>query len=270
MEAASLILEARHSAGLTQVELAARAGISRYTLSHYERGRRVPTIATLEIVLAAAGRQLRVDLELLNADVRAAIERQAAEPIGACEAAAAWEYLTWMSRLEYRFEGLAAANLLGAPVPVDVIDIGVADEPATFEALALWLRDEAGMLRSPDMPRYEMWHPEGDPKTAGETMTRIIGDSCPDRWFWIRAGLHHIRLRLSPSASLARYVRLSTPHGSIKVQPFHEIESPGASREVARVLGVMRDWLTEQATATAATATAAAEPERPTGTATGR
>jgi hypothetical protein len=213
--------------------------------------------------LAAAGSQLRVELESLNSDVRAAVERLAAEPMETREAAAAWSYLTWMSELEYRVEGLAAANLLGAPVPVDVIDLGVADQPATFQALALWLRDGPGQLRSPDMPVYELWRPDGDPETAGETMARIIRRMCPDSWFWIRAGLRHVRVRLSPPADLTRYVLLSTPDGPVRVQPFHEIGSAGADREVARVLSVMRQWMTERGD------TDPVEPARPRGTSTG-
>jgi transcriptional regulator with XRE-family HTH domain len=73
MDPSALIRQARHAAGLTQRELARRAGVTRAALSHYERRRRIPTIATLEAVLAGAGQQVRAELEQLNADVERAI-----------------------------------------------------------------------------------------------------------------------------------------------------------------------------------------------------
>ncbi|MDN5851302.1 MAG: helix-turn-helix transcriptional regulator [Actinomycetia bacterium] len=53
-----LLAEARRAAGLSQDELAARAGTSRPTLSSYEHGHRSPTLATASRILAAAGYEL--------------------------------------------------------------------------------------------------------------------------------------------------------------------------------------------------------------------
>lgn len=50
-----LIKEARTAAGLTQVELARRAGTSQPTVAAYESGEKVPTVGTLERLLHAAG-----------------------------------------------------------------------------------------------------------------------------------------------------------------------------------------------------------------------
>lgn len=46
--------------GLSQAELARRAGTSQATISAYERGRKVPSIATLSRVLAACGPGIEV------------------------------------------------------------------------------------------------------------------------------------------------------------------------------------------------------------------
>jgi len=54
----SLLVDARRAAGLSQAELARRAGTSRPTLSAYEHGRTVPTLRTAQRVLAAAGFEL--------------------------------------------------------------------------------------------------------------------------------------------------------------------------------------------------------------------
>jgi predicted nucleotidyltransferase/DNA-binding XRE family transcriptional regulator len=53
-----LISDARRNAGLTQAEHAARCGTSQATFSRYESGDAIPTIGTLERLLAAAGANL--------------------------------------------------------------------------------------------------------------------------------------------------------------------------------------------------------------------
>lgn len=53
-----LLADARRHAGLSQEELAERAGTSRPTLSSYEHGHRSPTLATAARILAAAGFEL--------------------------------------------------------------------------------------------------------------------------------------------------------------------------------------------------------------------
>src|SRR5437868_723631 len=58
MEPGELLEQARISAGLTQEELARRAGTSRTTLSAYEHGRKSPTAATLARLLSGAGWEL--------------------------------------------------------------------------------------------------------------------------------------------------------------------------------------------------------------------
>src|ERR1700683_765304 len=57
-EAAELLEQARVSSGLTQEELARRAGTSRSALSAYEHGRKSPTVATFARLLAGAGWEL--------------------------------------------------------------------------------------------------------------------------------------------------------------------------------------------------------------------
>jgi len=53
-----LLKDSRHRAGLTQAELAHRLGVSQAAVARLEGARANPTIATLEAVLRAAGRQL--------------------------------------------------------------------------------------------------------------------------------------------------------------------------------------------------------------------
>ena len=56
-----LIERVRHAAGLTQEDLAERVGTSRTALSAYEHGRKSPTLATAERIVAGAGFALSVE-----------------------------------------------------------------------------------------------------------------------------------------------------------------------------------------------------------------
>lgn len=58
--AGNLIRVARHDAGLSQRDLAKRAGTSQATLSAYEAGRKSPSLDTLARIVRAAGRDLRI------------------------------------------------------------------------------------------------------------------------------------------------------------------------------------------------------------------
>ncbi|MCP3994215.1 MAG: helix-turn-helix transcriptional regulator, partial [bacterium] len=59
------------SSGLSQGELAARAGVSQPMISAYERGRREPSIATLSRLVAAAGCELEIDVRPVEEPGRA-------------------------------------------------------------------------------------------------------------------------------------------------------------------------------------------------------
>lgn len=61
---AGLLIAARMEAGLTQRQLAARAGTSASTLASYESGRREPRLSTLARLLDAAGMELRMTFDL--------------------------------------------------------------------------------------------------------------------------------------------------------------------------------------------------------------
>jgi uncharacterized protein len=58
------IRQARLGANLSQVELAAHAGTSQSALARYETGAALPTLPTLERLLAACGRRLEIKTPL--------------------------------------------------------------------------------------------------------------------------------------------------------------------------------------------------------------
>src|SRR5438105_13061035 len=64
MPAWAIIREARARAGLTQRALAARAGKAQSEIAKIERGRRDPTVSTLERLVRAAGCDLKTQFVL--------------------------------------------------------------------------------------------------------------------------------------------------------------------------------------------------------------
>lgn len=61
-QASRLLREARTAAGLSQMELAARAGVVQSVISVYESGRRQPSIPTLAALIAATGYELDLSI----------------------------------------------------------------------------------------------------------------------------------------------------------------------------------------------------------------
>ena len=66
---AALLRDARGRAGLTQRQVAARAGVPQSTVSTYERGHREPTLPTLDRLLRASGFQVRTELAAIGPDL---------------------------------------------------------------------------------------------------------------------------------------------------------------------------------------------------------
>ena len=58
--AGSLLRHARQAAGMTQAELAARAGVAQSVISAYESGHRQPAFPTLAALIEATGHELAV------------------------------------------------------------------------------------------------------------------------------------------------------------------------------------------------------------------
>ena len=69
VDPAELIRSVRRRRGLTQAELARRAGTSQPVVSAYEHGHRDPTYRTLRRLVEASGDELRVDAASPTSDV---------------------------------------------------------------------------------------------------------------------------------------------------------------------------------------------------------
>ncbi|HEX9033229.1 MAG TPA: helix-turn-helix domain-containing protein [Streptosporangiaceae bacterium] len=91
--AAAVLRAARKRAGLSQVELAARAGVTQSVISAYESGRRQPSLATLAALVEASGYELEVSvqeapgrLSRLTGPVGRRVRRHRAELVAAAAA----------------------------------------------------------------------------------------------------------------------------------------------------------------------------------------
>lgn len=102
MDVAQEIVAARRGAGMSQRELARRAATSQSTLSAYESGRKQPSAATLDRLLAACGGRLAVE-PLTEAGRLARAGRHLAEVIALAEA------LPYAPRHELSFPRLPTA-----------------------------------------------------------------------------------------------------------------------------------------------------------------
>jgi len=158
MDAGAVLKRARSSAGISQRELADRAGISTSVVGDYERGRFSPTVRQLNRLLAAAGYQLRTELVRLGADTDSLIRQSLAQPAGERLRhlqTAFDEFMPFLEGVPFVIEGAAAAVLQGAPVPAPWLGIVVPDEDAALEQLSGAI-NAIGFLRFWDDGRWRL------------------------------------------------------------------------------------------------------------------
>jgi uncharacterized protein len=163
VDAADLLLQARRSAGLTQAELARRAGTSQAMVARYEAGAASPTVRTLRRLLRAAGRELELSaatadtgipvvplakaLREYRAEINAAAERVGAGNVRVFGSVARGEDtpesdVDLLVDFPVRERGLLPLLTLAEQVerlvgrPVDVAAVEVMAEPVRERALA--------------------------------------------------------------------------------------------------------------------------------------
>ena len=82
--AGSLLFDARRRSGLTQAELAERAGVVRPLISQYETGRKDPSVSMLARLLDACGMELRMHAAVISEADKNQYERD--QKVGAAQA----------------------------------------------------------------------------------------------------------------------------------------------------------------------------------------
>jgi transcriptional regulator with XRE-family HTH domain len=75
MSIANIVREARRRSGLTQAELAKRAGVAKSTVGRIESGARVPSADTVERLVEAAGWTVSVSLSEADPGTDSMFER---------------------------------------------------------------------------------------------------------------------------------------------------------------------------------------------------
>jgi transcriptional regulator with XRE-family HTH domain len=227
MEIGTLVREKRERVGLTQVQLARRAGISQSTVSAVERGTRRPSLRLLGRVLAAFGLQWRVSTEPIEepeTELDAAIEAMRATPPAERLVGPRFDgvqLLRLLAPLGAVVEGAAGGVLHGAPLPLSRIDVVV--ERSRLGDLATVIQRSYAERWSEVWERWGMESPS--PRAPGAM-----------RWQTL-AGEFRVRL----VDALPETVTVMVGELPVHVRPLHEIET--TDRQVARALTRLRAHL---------------------------
>lgn len=131
MDAARVLREARRRAGITQTELAARAGMLQPAVARLERGAAIPRVDTLERLLRACGRTLTTEPRWAAGIPRERIRSlRRVDPLYRLHGNTAPGFrpiraLRVLAARHVRFVivGPAAARIYGAPIGLDRLDI---------------------------------------------------------------------------------------------------------------------------------------------------
>ncbi|MFE9688463.1 helix-turn-helix transcriptional regulator [Micromonospora sp. NPDC005806] len=123
---ATTIRHERDRRELTQQALADLIGLSQGTVAHVERGDRLPSLPMVERLLAALGRQLRIEVEPLDSHLDAALDALAeGSGVERIRVLGLDRMLDALGELPYVLTGSTAALLQGAPLPVDAVEVAV-------------------------------------------------------------------------------------------------------------------------------------------------
>jgi len=233
VDPAALLKQARNSALISQAELGRRAGIARSAVADYERGRFSPTVRQLDRLLAAAGLRLVSRLEPLGAELDTAIRRCLARPVDERMLELPF-HLGWLLRVldgvPYRMEGATAALLQGAPVPVSVVEVSVANTEPALDRLTELIR-ACGYLR--------LWDDENRRWQLAEPTAALVRDRGPVTRWWVLFG--EARLRLVHPDELSRAVYVEVDQVQVPVIGLWQLET--ADERAASVLARTRQLL---------------------------
>lgn len=143
MEIGGLLRAARCGAGLSQRALAARAGVAASSLSRFESGAACPSLAMVERLLAACGKDAVWTLVARHADLDAELDRRAALPplkrvhsVGLLT----WLFVRELAQLDVLIGGAWAAALHGIPHEHDHGTLWCAGDEGAVAALAALLK----------------------------------------------------------------------------------------------------------------------------------
>ena len=153
MSAEILVRSSRRANGLSQKALGERSGVAASSLSLIESGERIPTVATLERLLAATGRSL-VSIPTRRADAATIAERIAGSLAEGKPADAVRHFIQLNDNLAAEHDEVRFALTIGEPAPIgvkhwDAAIAGLVEHRLDEEGLPFpsWTRDPARTLR---------------------------------------------------------------------------------------------------------------------------
>ncbi|MFI7219023.1 helix-turn-helix domain-containing protein [Micromonospora maritima] len=226
-QVARAVRHERERAGLTQQALAGRAGLSQAAVARIERGDRLPSLTTVERLLGALGRQLRIEVEPLDSHLDATLDEASGTALPErIEDLGLNRIVDALGDLPYVLAGGTAALLQGAPLPVEAVEVAVRwrDSPR----LTAFLEQSRAQRWN---ARWEVWggvHPE--PEEPGE-----------HRWL-----TRHGELRARMCEDLPEPVEIRLGDRTYPVEPLVEVEV--ADRRTAELLRRYRQRRAEGAT----------------------
>ncbi|MDX6286445.1 MAG: hypothetical protein QOG53_1930 [Frankiales bacterium] len=226
---ADLVRTLRERSGLSQQELADRAGVSQSVISRLERGKVLPGLDFLGRVLESLELQLILGTAPLWQTIDEQLEAAAGRSVedvfedaelllfdGGFSLLAADDSL---AEIPHRFCGLTAAALLGAPVPIAQCEVVIPNDAKTMDSFDLWIyRQEAKRWND----RLQMFYGVSrDPRDPGS-----------NRW---RAMCGEVRVSFAaelPPAVSVTYQGRALP---VVALPFVETTDPYAARVLQRM-----------------------------------
>ncbi|MEV4411195.1 helix-turn-helix transcriptional regulator [Catellatospora sp. NPDC049609] len=182
-----LLQTARARSGISQAQLAERAGLPKQQVSRFEQGRRAVTSTLVDRLFGELGLRVRVEVEAAGAGLGAEIEKVRADL--AVRQNMLFANLRLLNarhqpRFGHLLDGEGAALLQGVPVAARRIDLLVAE--AEVDALAEWITSVG--LRRYDERWGELGWSDPDPRLPGplrwgnglvEVAVRLVGELPP-------------------------------------------------------------------------------------------
>jgi transcriptional regulator with XRE-family HTH domain len=241
----ALVRAEREKRELSLGRLAAQSGVSAATLSKLERGQRSVTLNLADRVLETMGLRLYVTVEPLWAVVDEAIEKAAGR--SRAERVAQWRdegtidvgaYLTCLQGVRFAIDGMMAAALQGAPVPVAKMEIAVpADDSAALD-------DLTAALERMKAARGTGWEPF-DPRVKGSSEYRTCHGLLEIRMVspfdgFLQVDIDPLAEPNLPVMDRSRFKRLRPlTRATVAVVPITRIEAQDGA--VRRMLARMRE-----------------------------
>ncbi|MFP5218358.1 MAG: helix-turn-helix domain-containing protein [Actinomycetes bacterium] len=236
MDLGAALRRARDEAGLSQRELAERAGVTASTISRYESGAQLPSTALLDRLLAVCGRDLEVRLVQRHHDLQAEFARRAALPWD--KRAGGTEFMRPSFLL--RILDAGADVLVGGAWGAEIL--GIPAEPAA-DGLLLLTPDEVPALATAFSATLPPWRQVEGGFGSMRVTPQVFEENPVARWFHQFVGTFVTEVR-DQAATWPPEVRVPTEGRPLRVVAPNALDGVEGVR--AQVLEQWRAWRAER------------------------